>query len=585
MARLGIALDLGTSGLRAQAVDLDSQGRIVSTAVSTRHPLPGANVIDHLHFALEVGLADAQALITGAVNRVIAALRIDREAVVSMAICGNPIQLSLFEGIEIRDLAYAGKRKLAALEVIPPCRKAKVLKASQVRGLELAAEVYVPPAVRHEIGADALALMIQTGMLEKNDIAIATDYGTNAEMALIAGGIVYTGSTATGPALEGQHIEDGLLALPGAICDVAFMADDFQPAAAVSGDTPLKGRLRTLVLDHEMMPRPGDSVDPITGRVNDKGELEAAGITGTGVVALVSQGIKAGLIRVPRIQTLDGEIKLPNGLRFTEKDLAQAGKAIGAVRAGHISLCHEVGIGMEEIQTAYMSGASGTYVDACKAQAVGLVPPNVKRIYQVGNTSLAMALDMVRNPARLWEMQRMADQLKRHHCMFASSAVFKKVFLLELAYWTEGMPQDRYRELLHRYGLPAIKESFSVPEVIKIVNRDIEDLGERGLTTIHHIGQVNRTVFDKCTGDGACVEACPERALCMHEDDKRISIALDLSLCNGVGCRRCEKACNQKCFSLIRLLRDDAKELGYTICAPVKIEDYQKIEPEIGRGG
>ena len=559
MARLGVALDLGTSGFRAQAIDFDRQGRILSTAVSTRHPLPGANVIDHLHFALEIGLEDAQTLIIGAVNRVIAALHIDRAQVMRMSVCGNPIQLSLFQGIEIRDLAYAGKRKLEALEVVPPCREAKVLKASQIRGLELATEIYMPPSVRHEIGADALALMIQTGMLDKDEIAIATDYGTNAEMALIAGGVVYTGSTATGPALEGQHIENGLLALPGAICDVTFMAADIQPAAAVAGDAAFKGQLRTFVLDRDLIPRPGDSVDPVTGRVSDKGELEAAGITGTGVIALVGQGMQAGLIRLPRIQTLDGEIKLPNGLRFTEKDLAEAGKAIGAVRAGHISLCHEAGIAMEEIQTAYMSGASGTYVDACKAQAVGLVPANVKKIYQVGNTSLAMARDMVRNPGRLWDMQRMADQLRRHHCMFASCAVFKKVYLLELAYWTEGMPLNQHHKLLHRYGLPAIKEGASVAKVIKTVNRDIQDLGDGGLRTIHDIGQVNRTVFDRCTGDGACVQACPERALCMHEDEQGVSIALDLSLCNGVGCRRCETACSQKCFSLIRLLHVDGR--------------------------
>ena len=55
MPKLGIALDLGTSGFRGQAIDLDQNGQILSTAVTTRHPLPGANVIDHLHFALEVG--------------------------------------------------------------------------------------------------------------------------------------------------------------------------------------------------------------------------------------------------------------------------------------------------------------------------------------------------------------------------------------------------------------------------------------------------------------------------------------------------------------------------------------------------
>ncbi|MBT4873770.1 MAG: 4Fe-4S ferredoxin, partial [Desulfobacula sp.] len=184
MARLGIALDLGTSGFRGQALNLDQSGTIISTAVTTRHPLPGANVMDHLHFAIELGLDRAHEVMIQAVNKVIDNLRINNEEVVRLAVCGNPIQLSLFQKIEIRDLAYAGKRKLEALGVVAPKRDAQIIKASDIPGLNLPAdaEILIPPAVRHEIGADALAMMIQTGMLEKDDIAIATDYGTNAEM-------------------------------------------------------------------------------------------------------------------------------------------------------------------------------------------------------------------------------------------------------------------------------------------------------------------------------------------------------------------------------------------------------------------
>ncbi|MCK4784710.1 MAG: hypothetical protein KAV87_13240, partial [Desulfobacteraceae bacterium] len=85
MARLGIALDLGTSGFRGQAIDLDQNGMILSTAVSTRHPLPGANVMDHLHFALEVGLDWAHEVVVHAVNQVIDNLRIEKGEVVRLA--------------------------------------------------------------------------------------------------------------------------------------------------------------------------------------------------------------------------------------------------------------------------------------------------------------------------------------------------------------------------------------------------------------------------------------------------------------------------------------------------------------------
>ena len=370
--------------------------------MTTRHPLPGANVIDHLHFALEVGLERAHEVMVHAANQVIDNLRIEKNEVVRLAVCGNPIQLSLFEGIEYRDLAYAGKKKLESLGVVAPKRDAHIIKARELSGLDLPedADIMIPPAVRHEIGADALAMMIQTGMLEKEEVAIVTDYGTNAEMALVYQGTVYTGSTAAGPALEGQQIEDGLLALPGAICDV-----DFQPEESVvtvgfkrvaSEDQPSSGNLKTYVLNQEMMPRPGDTVDPTSGSVFEEGEIEAVGITGTGVVALLSQGMKARLVHIPRINTLDTEIHLPNGIKFTENDLLEAGKAIGSVRAGHLTLCQEAGIRLEDIETAYMSGASGTYVDALKAQDVGMIPARVKKIYQVGNTSLAMARDIVR---------------------------------------------------------------------------------------------------------------------------------------------------------------------------------------------
>ncbi|NIQ40060.1 MAG: methylamine methyltransferase corrinoid protein reductive activase [Proteobacteria bacterium] len=594
MTRLGVALDLGTSGFRGQAIDLDQDGIVLSTAVTTRHPLPGANVMDHLHFAVEVGLDRAHEIVVDAVNRVIESLRISRGDTVRLAVCGNPIQLSLFQEIEIRDLAYAGKRKLEALGVVPPKRDAQKLKAQEIRGLDLPkeAEVLIPPAVRHEIGADALAMMIQTGMLEKDEIAITTDYGTNAEMALIVKGIVYTGSTAAGPALEGQQIEDGLLALPGAISDVDFEPQDevkAGPPTPPASDQPIKGQLKTQILDNDMMPRPGDTVDPVTGKVIEKGELIAEGITGTGVVAVISQGTGSSLIRLPRIKTSDSSIHLPNGIKFTEKDLAEAGKAIGAVRAGHLTLCHEAGIRLEDIETAYMSGASGTYVDALKAKEIGMIPLGVKKIYQVGNTSLAMAKDMVRDLDTLWHMKRIADELRQHHCMFAESKVFERVYVLELSYWTEGMPIGQYQDFLKKFKLPLLDEISSTPKVIKTVDRDIPDLGLSGLEVISDIGERKTIVFEGCVGCAACVEECPEKALQLAERGEDFSITIDLALCDGLACQRCERVCPEKVFDLVKLFiskglthKEDVLGQNRTALDDMMITSLKKVKGIVG---
>ncbi|MCB2187855.1 MAG: methylamine methyltransferase corrinoid protein reductive activase [Deltaproteobacteria bacterium] len=560
MKRYGVALDLGTSGFRGQALDLQQDGAILATAVTSRHPLPGANVMDHIHFTLEVGSETAQEIMIGAVNLVLEQLGIDLTGVERLAICGNPIQLSLFQGIEIRDLAFAGQRKLDSLGVVPPKRDAHVANVDRFPGLKLPphAEVLVPPAVRHEIGADALAMMLQTGMLHKEETALVTDYGTNAEMALIHKGVVYTGSTAAGPALEGQHIEDGILALPGAISDVEFLPSSARSAGPVRSDRPLPGEFATTVLDEEMRGRPGDQVDPVTGRVSVEGELEAVGITGTGVVALLSQGIRGQLVTLPRINTTDAEIHLPQDLKFTETDLKEAGKAIGSIRAGHLTLCLEAGIEMKEVVTAYMSGASGTYVDALKARELGMVPPLVERIYQVGNTSLAMARDMAADPDKLWMLQDVADHLRQHHCMFAASKVFEKVYILELAYWTEGMPDAQYDKFLKKYGFPPKPTLGEPPEVIKTVERDIPDFGPGGLRIIRDIGIRKDWHFEGCTGCGSCVEECPEKAILLAEDGETWRVSLDTSLCNGIACRRCERICPEKGFDLVALFTGGA---------------------------
>jgi methylamine methyltransferase corrinoid protein reductive activase len=536
MTQLVIAMDLGTSGFRAQALDL-SNGQVLSTAITTRHPLPGANVIDHLHFALEVGVAVARDLMVEAVNQLIKLLRVPFDDVLRLAVCGNPTQLSLFQGIEIRDLAYAGSRKLQALGVTPPERTAAIRCAGEFPGLVLprTCVVIIPPAVHDEVGADALALILQTGMLHCDETSIAIDYGTNAEMALAVDGRIYTGSAAAGPALEGQHISCGTLATPQAISDLE----------------PVGEYHRLVVLNAQMQPLPGALVD-----LREPGDVIAAAgplaraITGTGVIAALDQGLEADLIVLPRIQTSDRQLHFGKNIFLTETDLTEAGKAIGAVRAGYFTLCLEAGITPADVHTAYLAGASGTYMDAQKAGRLGLIPPGVKTVRQVGNTSLAMARDLVVAPEKLEVMNDLARRLRQTHCMFAMSKIFSRLYILELAHWTEGMPMDKYRELLRRYRLPDLVPMDAAPQVIRTVKQDIDDLGTMGLTTLECVGRVVTLHMDGCSGCMSCLRGCPAQAISVHSDTQPPWLSLAHALCNGVACRRCESGCPTKVFHL-----------------------------------
>jgi ferredoxin len=138
--------------------------------------------------------------------------------------------------------------------------------------------------------------------------------------------------------------------------------------------------------------------------------------------------------------------------------------------------------------------------------------------------------------------------------MFANSKVFEKVYILELSYWTQGMSFDQYHKFLKKFGLPPLKEAANVPEVIKTVAKDIPELGTMGLMIVSDIGEQKTTVFEGCIGCAACVEECPESALFMEEKEGDFSFAINLALCNGLACRRCEKVCQENDFSLKKLL-------------------------------
>ena len=521
--RYGVAIDLGTSGYRAQKIDLDTQ-EIKRTVITLRNPLPGANVMDHMDFAIHYGQDLAHGLSVNAVKTLLQTLDVQSGELDRLSICGNPIQLSIFQGISIEDLAYAGERKKKKYNIQEQNRNARIISSSEISGLEeFNCEVVVPPAIKHEVGADALALIIKSGMLNSDEISIATDYGTNAEMALKVKDIIYTGSAAAGPALEGQQIKYGTLASPYAISDFEF--ED--------------GALRNYVLNEEMKPDPGDLVDPKTGDILEEGQIKAKGITGTGVIALIEKAMGHGLVELPKIKTPDELIHLQNKITFSERDLKEAGKAIGAIRAGHITLCAAAGIELTDIGTAYMAGAAGTYMDAEKAQKIGLIPYSTGKIAQLGNTSLAVAKEILLSEERLWELQDIASQIIGTHTMFATAPEFRDAYVLELAYWEEGMPFKMFKKFLKKKGLPSLDEPIGNPVVDKRVERDIPVLGEEGLYVLDRVGTYMTMVVD-CPECRKCIKVCPNDAITIDEEN-RVMISTDL--CEGSHCQKCIRAC------------------------------------------
>ena len=527
---IGIAIDVGTSGSRAHAIDL-SNNKVLKTVTTECHPLPGANVMDHLTFCINNGNQVAHEILIDTENKVINALGIDKHQIEKVSICGNPIQMSLFQGIPVDDLAFAGENAKKARGIKEQKRDAGVFSAVDV-GLDVpdGTELYVPPAIRHEIGADALAMMYKSGFLEQKANCMVTDYGTNAEMALKVGDDIYTGSAAAGPAMEGQSIRCGMLAAPGAISDLEY---DFS--------------WRCKVLDDSISPQDGDLINFALEQEMEKGPMDgkAKGITGTGVIAAVAVAQYEHLWRKGQLTTSDGRMHLQDGIYVDSHDISEAAKAIGAMRAGHFTLLEHAGIKFADMHTMYMAGASGTYVDAMKARDVGLIPPTSTEIYQWGHTSLALAEDVLRDPELLDKLQDIANGIRANHVMFASDHVFEQIYMQELSFWEEGMSLEEYNRNNAVEGIQALPKARGHANVHRMVTRDIQDLGVNGLTIIHDIGTQLVGKMDGCTVCRKCERNCPEKALTISDDGVA---TVQTKNCLGTACYRCERECPSKVF-------------------------------------
>ncbi len=334
---------------------------------------------------------------------------------------------------------------------------------------------------------------------------------------------------AAGPAMEGQSIEYGMLAAPAAISDLEVMAD---------------GSWMNYVLDDRLKPQTAAIMDVVGNKVVGPSPVKARGITGTGVVAAVAVGLETGIIKLPTLNTPDKKIHLQDGVFITEHDVLEAGKAMGAIRAGHRTLIEEVGIDEYSLKAMYLAGASGTYVDPIKAQTVGLVPRVLERTYQCGNTSLMMAYDLLVKDEAMDEMQSIADSMSAKHIMFATSKVFEDIYVNEIAYWLEGMPFEMFNQNLKDKGyrpLPPIKRP---KETLRIVASDIPVLGDRGLMTLHHVGVYLLGEFEGCKGCKKCMRECPERALRVEKiGEGKFRVRIVTEYCLGTACKNCETVC------------------------------------------
>jgi len=340
---LGIAIDLGTTTIVAQMIDLSS-GRVLSVETGLNPQTQfGSDVMSRIQAALSG--ADLTATIRAALRQMIEKVASGREQeIAEVILVGNTVMHHLFSGLNVEPLSHTPFVSFALEE--------QHFRPQDLRWpLPPTCSIRFARCLGGFVGSDILAGIVATGMTRSNNLVALVDLGTNGEIAIGNRDGVVCASTAAGPAFEAGSIRMGMRAVTGAIAHLSLA----------------RGVLRTAVI----------------------GDVEPRGICGSGLVDVAAVGLESRAILASG--------RFANGARWYpvsskvvlwQSDIRELQLAKAAIASGFRLLLKRIGAGIGDLERIHLAGAFGNYVRIESAIRIGLIESAKEVVHAAGNTAL-----------------------------------------------------------------------------------------------------------------------------------------------------------------------------------------------------
>jgi uncharacterized 2Fe-2S/4Fe-4S cluster protein (DUF4445 family) len=352
----GVAIDIGTTSLVFYLVNLIT-GTIVETrAILNPQAKYGADVISRIQFTAthNNGLNILQREILEAINHELSHLiqfgGISENEIIKIAVAGNTTMLHLLLGVNPMSLALAPF-------------KAQFLEEQVLRGEELklncfpGAEIKILPSISAYVGSDIVAGLASIAPSGEYQNYLFMDIGTNGELALVTDSRIWCCSTAAGPAFEGAKISCGMGAVEGAIS--AYGDDGY----SVIGDSMPSGLCGSGLID-------------LVAWLFENGKIDPDGL------------LDHDFTIVPSSESGTGE-----DISLNQTDIREVQLAKSAIASGVRILLKQSGLTFDQVDTLFLAGGFGNYINIDSAVRIGLIPAEMKeRIIPLGNTSGTGAL-------------------------------------------------------------------------------------------------------------------------------------------------------------------------------------------------
>jgi len=384
-----IALDIGTTNLVALLYDNIAQKDVVTRAVENPQISYGSDIMTRMHCAMSDRIDDVYRSLLDGVNGLITTLC--QEAVIelrdvhALTVAGNTVMTHFFLGLDICSIPID--------PFVPVVRTPGYFIASELKlVINAEAAVYVFPNAGSYVGGDITAGILSSGMFHSDKISILIDVGTNAEVVIGNREWMIVGAGAAGPALEEGISRIGKRANKGIVYDVE-----------------IKER-------------------SIACKTFDQAAPE--GICGTGMVSLVYELYKAGMIDKggvlvdgEHLTMVDGEKAFPItcgdrqvALAITQSEIRNFMKSKAAMFTLLLVLTRFVGVSFKDIAAVYVAGALGTGINAEKAVGIGMLPAWPADIVKpLGNSSLAGARMLLTDGDLVQRVNAIVDKITYKH--------------------------------------------------------------------------------------------------------------------------------------------------------------------------
>ena len=341
----GVAVDLGTTTLVAQLIDLSSAKVLAVESMLNPQIRFGADLISRIQACLDGKATEMTLLIQSAIGQMIGLMLKKNEIELQKVILvGNTVMQHIFSDIDVSPLSmYPFHTSNLGLKIFDREELNWEFPVTQ--------KVQFYPSIGSFVGSDILAGIVATGLHQKENYSALIDLGTNGEIVVGNKNQIVCASTAAGPAFEGANISMGMRAVTGAISSLYLNEGKIE--ASVIGNTSAKGICGSALIDAVAILR----------------KLDLIGMFG-------------------EINSGEEQIHIAGKVSLSQKDINEFQLAKAAIAAGLTILTNKLEIQGSDIQEIYIAGGFGSYINIENVVTTGMIELPEEKIHKMGNTAL-----------------------------------------------------------------------------------------------------------------------------------------------------------------------------------------------------